>query len=650
MSVRKGLRPLGITAILDEATRLVRRRPGLYYSLTLPVMIPFFFAVVSFFRYIYWFNGPHRLYEGGLFIRAFFLALCFCLRFLSHGALCHAMIADLEGRPVTAWQSWKASLWKSIPLLFGGLALWALAAAGTFIFIIPGIYFAALLAGFPFFVMSDNRSHFSMLLHSFRASNGLILKTLEVHFLIGLGAFMAAAAASLTIPFLFWLSKTFFAIDSTVINEIFSFSNPVYGWGLLVFVWVIFEPIRVLAQLRLNLDGKIRREGYDLLDRVTRLTGINMRQAGAIFLAATISLCALGRVEAEELSPAEFRSRIQNAKELIDEQLDEIARGNDVKTKEVLAACQSLDNVTVTFKKQSIDVQDPAWARLTEDIHNQFTKNQEKRLLSIKKRLDYLEQGLGQLYESAEPSAKSDKEIAAEILSQNRFRRRKANAQDEDLGLGVFDSWLSRLSNRISAWEWPSFDWMTSLKNWIKSLWNNTPNVNGNWKFDWDGWGTSIVAIILTLIMAIVGWILVKKYVLPEMKGTEALAQVNLGRNLPQEPVVAYESTEESWRGDARRFASQGQFDYAVRSSYAGLLLSLNSKGWIEYDKTRTNWEYQREVKKKNKAMGKKLEPLTKVFDEKWYGRKDCQENDYQGFREELDGVLKDLEGRPENG
>lgn len=651
MSVRRGLRPLGITAILDEATRLVRRRPGLYYSLTLPVMLPFLVAVISFFRYVYWFNGSHRLYEGGLFIRALFLAICFSLRFVSHGALCDAMIADLEGRPVSAWQSWKAALWKSFPLLFGGFALWGFASVGGFFFIVPGVYAAALFAGFPFTVMSDQRSYFSMLFYSFRNSHGLIFKTFEIHVLIALGAFMLGLGISLAVPFCFWLARTFFAIDATVTSEIFSFKNPVYVWGLLVMVWVIFEPVRILAQLRLNLDGKIRREGYDLLDRVTRLTGVNMRKLSALILTATLSLATLNHAHGEELSPAQFRDRIQSAKQLIDEQLDEITRGNDVKTAEILDACESLDNVTIRFQKGQIDIQDPAWARLTKDIHNQFTKNQEKRLLSIKKRLDYLERGVDQLAAAESSSeAKSDKDAVKEILSQNRFQRRKANAQDQDLGLGFFDSWLSRLSNKISSWEWPEFTWFTKLKSWFKSLWNNTPKINNNWSFDWDGWGTPLIAVLLTVVLAIIGWVLIKKYALPEVSGNEDLAQVKLGRKLSQEPVVAYESTEESWRGDARRFASQGQYDYAVRSSYAGLLLSLNSKGWIEYDKTRTNWEYQREVKKKNKSIGTKLEPLTKVFDEKWYGRKDCDENDYQGFREELDGVLKELEERPGNG
>ena len=115
-------------------------------------------------------------------------------------------------------------------------------------------------------------------------------------------------------------------------------------------------------------------------------------------------------------------------------------------------------------------------------------------------------------------------------------------------------------------------------------------------------------------------------------------------------PVVAYETTEESWRSDARRFANGGDFPLAVRSSYAGLLLTLNRLGWIEFDKTRTNWEYLQSVKRRNKTVARRMRPLTKVFDEKWYGKKDCSEEDYQRFREELDRVVREVDSDDDDG
>jgi hypothetical protein len=654
MSVRKGLRPLGLTGILDEATRLVRRRPAFYYALSLPVMVPLLFAVVSFFRFVYWYSGSFDGYEPELVSRSLILTIFFVLRFISHGALCHGVIQDLEGLEVSVWECWKKALLNSFSLCFGGMALWTLAVVGSFFLLLPGLYFAALLAGFSFFVMSDDRRYFAMFFHSFRATVGLITKTMGLHVMLGLGALMFGVGLSLSAPFFLWLFETFLFFDLSVAEKILSFDNPVYPYALFVFVWLVFEPVRVVAQIRLNLDGKIRREGYDLLDRVTRLTGVDLRKAAAfifvciLFTAGTPGLAQ----ELDEVNLQDFSKRVQRTKTLIDSEMDEIQRGNDVNSSAILNSCRRLDGVTVLFKGKNINVADDGWLKLAEDLEDQLPENQEKRLEIIKARLEYLESGLERLDANDQKTGTTAKAELTDILSENRFQRRKRNLHGKDLNLGFMDSWMSRIVNWLTDWEWPDVPMWTSFKAWVKSWWNKTPTLSNNWKLNWQDWGTAALAVIATLVLAITGWILIKKYALPAMKDDDDdLGQMSIGRTQrPITPVVAYESTEESWRGDARRFASTGQYDYAVRSAFAGLLLTLNGKGWIEFDKTRTNWEYQREVKKKRKNLGAKMAPLTEIFDEKWYGRKECDEGDYQGFRSELDSVIEELERDQNNG
>jgi hypothetical protein len=646
MSVRKGLRPMGVTVILDEATRLVRRRPALYYSLSLPIMLPFFIAVISYLQYVYWYAGAYQHYASGLALRSFFVGSFFMLRFLSHGAICHAVIQDLEGYEVTAWECWKKAISNCFGLFFGGLALWSLALFGSFFILVPGLYFAALLAGYPFFVLSDDRRYFSMIFHSFKATVGLMTRIMSLHCLLLLGAIMFGFGVSLSLPFLLGMLQTVFAVDVIVLEKVISFSNPVYKWGLIIFVWAVFEPVRVVAQLRLNLDGKIRRNGYDLLDRVSRLTGVDLRKAAVFFLIFALTSAAnTAYAQQESITVDQFSRRVQRAQEVIDEALDEFNRTNEVNPSRVTNACQQLDGLLIRYKGQRVEIHDEGWARLTGDIDEQLPENQIARLNTIKARLNYLEEGLDTLIASEETDRESFKAEISEILEQKRFLRRKPNSNGKDLELGFLDSWLSRISNKLSAWEWPESVWWNKFKSWVKGLWKKTPSMGGNWTSTWENWRTPLLALVITIVIGLLSWFIVKKYIIPAANSQEDEdGQLTIGRSQSQAaPVVAYESTEDSWRGDARRFAGASHYDYAVRSSYAGLLLTLNGEGWIEYTKTRTNWDYQREVKKRRKELGSKMEPLTRTFDEKWYGKKDCNQEDYDNFRRDLDSVIQDL-------
>lgn len=648
MKTRKGLRPLGLVAMIDEATRLVRRRPGVYFGISLPVMLPLVLAFIAYLRYVYWYDGAFQNYEAGLIQRSLLLALFFLLRFISHGALCHAAIRDIEGYEPSIWESWREALKNIGPLLFGGLLFWGLTVVSVPFFVIPALFVAAIFAGFPFFVMIEKRHHFRLIGHSFRSSSGQISKIMSMHAVLFFGMALTAMGAWVSLPALLNLFQMFLASDVTVYLKILSFKNPVYPWALFLFCVLLFEPVRVLAQVRINLDAKIRKEGYDLLDRVTLLTGVNLKVA-ALLLAA-LTLFGVNTASAETISYDAYQSRIDDTQSLIDSQLDELERGNDVEVGRLRRAFDRLEDIDLDYQGRSIRIPKTNTKDFLDKIASAPTAQVENDLKSLKARLNYLSRGLKTL-DRQQGQAQTARDQVKQILDQDRFKRRRRHGHDKDIGQSTVDSFFQKMVNTIKSIKVPEIPWWTSFKKWLGSLFQRSPTINTGGGFSWGsvGWQSIAITVLVLVALAVVAYIaFYRSSLVGSGDGSEDYVLTTpMAQNF--DPVVAYETTEDRWRTDARRFASSGQYDFAVRSSYAGLLLTLNSRGWIEFDRTRTNWEYQRDVKKKSRKLAEDMAPLTRVFDEKWYGKKDCNEDDYGEFRQGLDTLLTDLEAKRED-
>ena len=99
MTSRRGLRPLSLPAITDEAARLVRRRPGLYFGLSLPATLPLLFALVAYLRHVSYFAGSVEAYRPILLRHSLLIGLLLVLRWISHGAICHAAAAERTTPP-----------------------------------------------------------------------------------------------------------------------------------------------------------------------------------------------------------------------------------------------------------------------------------------------------------------------------------------------------------------------------------------------------------------------------------------------------------------------------------------------------------------------------------------------------------------------
>jgi hypothetical protein len=96
----------------------------------------------------------------------------------------------------------------------------------------------------------------------------------------------------------------------------------------------------------------------------------------------------------------------------------------------------------------------------------------------------------------------------------------------------------------------------------------------------------------------------------------------------------------------ADELARQGQFLEAVRRLYLAVLALLHRSRLIRYEKTRTNGEYLKQVRRAAEAppaVYPAFGRLTSLFDQKWYGDRSCDEPEYGACRELAEQVRAEV-------
>jgi hypothetical protein len=96
----------------------------------------------------------------------------------------------------------------------------------------------------------------------------------------------------------------------------------------------------------------------------------------------------------------------------------------------------------------------------------------------------------------------------------------------------------------------------------------------------------------------------------------------------------------DAWMQQAGAFAQSDDYRRAFRAVFIAILLLLDQGGLIEFDRSRTNGDYLRLLRRKSvpKLYGI-IEPLVREFDRRWYGRAETGPDDYRRIRETLDRV-----------
>jgi hypothetical protein len=95
------------------------------------------------------------------------------------------------------------------------------------------------------------------------------------------------------------------------------------------------------------------------------------------------------------------------------------------------------------------------------------------------------------------------------------------------------------------------------------------------------------------------------------------------------EPEESAAASPDDWLTAARRHAASGDFHRAYRAVFIALLLRLDRLGAIQFERSRTNGEYLRQLRARQ-PLYQLMSTLARDFDARWYGRAPVAEDDYQ--------------------
>jgi len=95
----------------------------------------------------------------------------------------------------------------------------------------------------------------------------------------------------------------------------------------------------------------------------------------------------------------------------------------------------------------------------------------------------------------------------------------------------------------------------------------------------------------------------------------------------------------------AAKLAEAGDYRGAFRTAYLASISYLDEARALRFERSRTNWEYLRELKQGGHDMPhNELQPLTLDFDHKIYGRAECVKEDYARAVEVYERITSEVE------
>lgn len=435
-----------------------------------------------------------------------------------------------------------------------------------------------------------------------RACNGLqLLLVLNLH--VGVG-------------FLVYLGQNLLALDLNFINRFASLDNGVWVAMLFVIAFVLFEPIRAATGVLLLIDGRVRQEGLDLIALVEQLPRRKKPKAPLAVVTALV-LFALPASAQTSQEPSALRQRVER---LVDEcemeprvERDQVSRLDRVGERDHSALSRFISRV----ERRAYDEQDCDAA--------------EKDL-----REGLLELEATQAPEAA-LDAKAARDDASQILARPEFqhveRKPEAPTEDETKSDGPWQAFW----DQVGKWLKRLFEWLLEREE--------KPDVKPNFGGGEMLGANAVIVLIVVLLLGLLvflGFQLLPKKTEAQDAG-EALATSETP--LSSDPMSALSKRPETWAGLADELAAKGRYREAIRHLYLALLSTLHRAGVIDYDPTKSNWDYLFAFKGAG-AQKAAFRELTRRFDFAWYGNLEVSDGAYATFRRIVQPLLTQPEVR----
>ncbi len=208
---------------------------------------------------------------------------------------------------------------------------------------------------------------------------------------------------------------------------------------------------------------------------------------------------------------------------------------------------------------------------------------------------------------------------AREILNQPEFQPESPDSPMAQLGRAFREKWEN--TSRWATERWNAF------RKWFRGLF---PVLGGA-----GSAVSSIISIVfVALFIGLAGWLvawlirsLMLQRRLTQAQARSAYDMEEADEEVPLEP--------NAWLQQAQGYAGSDDYRRAFRAVFVAILLSLHEDGLIEFDRSRTNGDYLKLLRRKNvRPLYDILDPLVIEFDRRWYGRAETGLEDYERIQQ----------------
>lgn len=254
---------------------------------------------------------------------------------------------------------------------------------------------------------------------------------------------------------------------------------------------------------------------------------------------------------------------------------------------------------------------DNNWLAEALDTYQSLSPNDERRALwlaRIAERLQSLDERLTEIEAASGKAIDKEEEKArlAAILNRAEYNQQATEGNA-----------LSRIWDRIKEWLrnlFPRRGPQAAPRRESRTV-NNTAQV--------------IVALLSLAVIVYIGWRFLPRFFRRDMrrrKREKRGARVVLGERLAADETSADLLTQ------AEGLARSGDVRGAIRKGYIALLCELHDRKLVRLEQHKTNRDYLRAVET-NPSLYGEMKPMTRSFENHWYGFIPATETDWQDFR-----------------
>jgi hypothetical protein len=485
---------------------------------------------------------------------------------------------------------------------------------GLFLFIVPGLALWSVLATGHAWISAGEARARAAVRESARALQRNSFKVMAVTFArLAATTFVALNLHVAAATFL-WIAGNLGGLDTALLGLQLSLGNPAYLLTLVLLAWWLFSPVSEGSYYLLHLDTRVRYEGLDLWYSVQRLFALTVRgRTGVAAIVLAIWFVVPGSVQAQDRQ----LKAIQNARQGIAELKTEIGRTAPPARDAVWK--QKLDTIGGTLKGAGDKPERYVWYdKAVEEFGRRSGTDAVQVLDRIDARLALIEDGLV-ARDQLEPN-RSAGDIRKLLPEAAPAAEEKKKPPEEPK---------------------PKEDQFREIeiRGGHGGGFSGAPIAG----FSMLGWFIIVGLLVACVAVGIVLFIQERKRTpKKEIKKTTGEKKTPTEENDVRPDQIAPAAL---W-AQADELAQQGKFLEAVRRLYLAVLALLHRSRLIRYEKTRTNGEYIRQLRRATEAppaIHPAFVSLTGMFDQKWYGDRACDDREYGACRELAEQVRTEV-------